>query len=290
MKIISRTKIWFTISLIVIMIGFFVAATKGFKYGIDFTGGTSMKINLHKDVENQEIKQVLKEAKVEASIGKLGENKEIVELKTIEDWDSKVRNKVFEKFNQKFKLKQTDILESKQFGPTMGNEIKNKAIIAIIISTIGMLIYISFRFEFSYGLAAILALVHDVLVLTATYAILNIPINSPFVAAVLTVVGYSINDTIVVFDRIRENIKLKTSKKINYSEVADFSINQTMTRSVNTSLTTLIGITLLYVFGADAIKEFTLPLIVGIATGTYSSIFIASPLWVIFKNRRKKMA
>jgi len=157
-------------------------------------------------------------------------------------------------------------------------------LISVIIATIGMLIYITFRFQLSYGISAILALTHDVLFVLAIYAIFRIPLNSPFVAAMLTVVGYSINDTIVVFDRIREN--MKHAKRNTYEEVADNSIKQTIRRSINTSLTTLLAITALYVFGVEAIKDFTLPLLTGIMVGTYSSIFIASPIWVLIKRKK----
>lgn len=148
-----------------------------------------------------------------------------------------------------------------------------------------MLIYVSFRFEFSYGIASIIALVHDVIILICAYAVFRVPVNSPFVAAVLTVVGYSINDTIVVFDRIREN--MKHAKKNDYASIANQSISQTISRSINTSLTTLVAIISLYVIGVEAIKDFTLPLIVGMAAGTYSSIFIASPAWVLIKQKTK---
>ena len=160
----------------------------------------------------------------------------------------------------------------------------------MMIAAVGMLLYITFRFELSFGLAAILALLHDILIVLAVYVIFRIPLNSPFVAAMLTVLGYSINDTIVVFDRIREN--RKTMKKFNYEQLATDSVNQTVRRSVYTSMTTLIMILALYVLGVPQIREFALPLIAGIISGTYSSIFIASPVWVMIKERtkdRKKM-
>ena len=149
-----------------------------------------------------------------------------------------------------------------------------------------MLVYISFRFKFDFGVAAITALLHDVLVVIAIYAIFRIPLNNPFVAAMLTVVGYSINDTIVVFDRIREN--MRGAKRDSHEEVADLSLNQNLTRSINTSLTTLLSIVALYIMGVDSIKEFTLPLIAGISVGVYSSIFIASPIWVLINKKQRK--
>ncbi len=149
-----------------------------------------------------------------------------------------------------------------------------------------MLIYVGMRFEFRFGAAAILALVHDVLITLSVYAIFQIPVNSPFIAAILTIIGYSINDTIVIFDRIRENQKNMRRKSIE--EVANISITQTMRRSINTSLTTLITIVCVYIF-VPTVRDFSFPLIIGIATGTYSSIFIASPIWVLLKKKNKKV-
>lgn len=148
-----------------------------------------------------------------------------------------------------------------------------------------MLIYIAFRFEVTFGVAALIALFHDVLVTMTVYLLFNITVNSPFIAAMLTIVGYSINDTIVVFDRIRENAKGMRRK--TPAEIANTSINQTISRSINTSLTTLVVIGSVTYF-VPTVREFTVPLLVGIAAGTYSSIFIASPIWVLIKNRKNK--
>ena len=148
-----------------------------------------------------------------------------------------------------------------------------------------MLIYIAIRFEFKFGVAALTALIHDILVTLSVYAIFNIPVNAPFIAAILTIIGYSINDTIVIFDRIRENSKtMRTAPTI---EVADKSLTQTMSRSINTTLTTLITIIAVNVF-VPAVRDFSFPLVIGIATGAYSSIFIASPTWVWLKNKASK--
>jgi preprotein translocase SecF subunit len=158
-------------------------------------------------------------------------------------------------------------------------------LIALLLANLGILIYISFRFEWKFGIAAIAALIHDVLIMLVVYSIAQIAINASFIAAILTIVGYSINDTIVVFDRIREN--KKHTKKIDYNDLVNRSISETMVRSINTSLTTLVTILALYILGVPAIKDFALPLVVGIIAGTYSSIFIASPLWVLLDQKLK---
>ncbi|OPJ56770.1 protein translocase subunit SecF [Alkalithermobacter paradoxus] len=283
MNIVQRKKLWFSISCAIILLGAILAFTRNLNYGIDFTGGTLMEINVKKYVESSEIRSITDEIDSSATITHIGENRHVVQIRTTNDLDNEGRTKIFDKFKEKYNLTDEDLLRSEQFGPAIGREIRNKALISILIATIGMLIYISIRFELSYGISAIVALVHDVLVVLSIYSIFRIPINSPFVAAILTVVGYSINDTIVVFDRIRENIKI-TNKK-DYANIANNSIKQTVSRSINTSLTTLIAIVALYVLGVESIKDFTLPLIVGILTGTYSSIFIASPVWVLLKEK-----
>ncbi|MEJ8554875.1 protein translocase subunit SecF [Tepidibacter sp. Z1-5] len=285
MKIIERTKLWFGLSLAIMAIGLVIILTTGLNFGIDFTGGTLMEINLHKIVSTQEIRTITNEYDKDMTINFVGEKKEAVQIKTKKDFDSDKRQEVFNKFKEKYNLKETQPEKANQFGATVGKEIRNNAIISTLIAAVGMLIYVSFRFEFSYGIASIIALVHDVIILICAYAIFRVPVNSPFVAAVLTVVGYSINDTIVVFDRIRENMKY--AKKNDYANVANQSISSTISRSINTSVTTLVAITSLYVIGVDAIKDFTLPLIVGMAAGTYSSIFIASPTWVLIKQKTK---
>lgn len=285
MNIIQRRKIWFLISSAVIAVGLVLGLIRGLNYGIDFTGGTLMEIELHKYVGTKEVREIVDQHDPNASINLLGEDKTIVQIRTIKDLENAERVKIFNQFKEKYSLNDEDLLRTEQFGPAVGKEIRNRAFISVLISALGMLAYITYRFELRFGIAAIIALTHDILVVLAVYSILRIPVNAPFVAAVLTILGYSINDTIVVFDRIRENLRF--IKKSNYEKVANDSINQTVMRSINTSLTTLITIVSLYILGVEQIKEFALPLIAGILSGTYSSIFIASPVWVMLKERQK---
>jgi preprotein translocase SecF subunit len=285
MKIIEKTKIWFGLSIAVIVIGLLVGLINGFNMGIDFTGGTMMQINIGKTISVEEAKDITSQFALDADILHAGEEKQEIIIKTKKDLDNKGREEIFNVFKEKYDLQDEDFRQAEQFGPTMGKETAQKALLSITIASIGMLAYITFRFEFKFGIAGIIALVHDVLVVVAIYGLFQIPMNSSLVAAILTVVGYSINDTIVVFDRIRENLKF--AKKPDYVGIANESINQTLARSINTSLTTLITIVTLYVLGVESIRQFALPLIAGIATGAYSSIFIASPIWVIWKNWEK---
>lgn len=284
MNIIKNKKIWFSFSLAVILIGLTFGIVRGFNLGIDFTGGTLIEIQMKEYIETAEIREITDNVDKNATINHIGEDKDIIQIRTTENLNNDARMELFGLFKEKYSLEEEQPLRSEQFGPAIGKEIQNKAFLSVVIATVGMLIYISFRFQLSYGISAILALVHDVLFVLAIYAIFRVPINSPFVAAMLTVVGYSINDTIVVFDRIRENIK--HTKRNAYEEVAEHSIKQTISRSINTSLTTLLAIIALYIFGVDSIREFTFPLLAGIMVGTYSSIFIASPIWVLIKRKK----
>lgn len=284
MKIIENKKIFFAISLIIIILGLSLAAFRGLNFGIDFTGGTVIQIEMDEYISTEEIREIVDSYDTNATINHIGNQREIIQIRTTESFNNDTRVSLFNEFKEKYNLDDRDRLSSEQFGPAIGNEIRNKAIVSIIIATVGMLLYITFRFQFSYGISAIVALIHDVLIVLAVYSIFRIPVNSPFVAAMLTVVGYSINDTIVVFDRIREN--LKKAKRNAFAETAEISIKQTIRRSLNTSFTTILAITALYILGVESIREFTLPLIAGILTGTYSSIFIASPVWVLIKGKR----
>jgi preprotein translocase SecF subunit len=173
-------------------------------------------------------------------------------------------------------------LGSDSIGPVMGKELTNKAVIAIILSSIGILIYMAFRFEFKPAVDAVVALLHDVGMLIGIFALLQRQIDSSFVAAVLTVIGYSVNDTIVLFDRVRENMHMK--KKESFEELVNNSINQTMARSINTGFGTLLTIVVLLLIGAPNTKDFLLAMLLGIICGTYSSLFIASPIWVMWKG------
>ncbi len=287
MKIAQNYKIWFSISIAVMIFGLVIAFTTGLNFGIDFTGGTLMQFEIGQEFTVEEISEITSQFELDADILHAGLDEKEVIIKTKKDLSNEQRMEIFEVFKEKYNLEDTAFRKAEQFGPSMGAEIRNKALISILLASVGMLIYITFRFKsIKFGAAAIIALIHDTLIVLSIYAILRIPVNSPFIAAILTIVGYSINDTIVVFDRLRENLKYR--KKETPFEIADTSIKQTLTRSINTSLTTLLVIGCLYVFGVESIKEFALPLLAGVITGTYSSIFIASPVWALSNSFSRK--
>lgn len=275
------------ISVAFIIVGLVMSMVMGFNQGIDFSGGTVMEIDLGKSVAAEEIKIITDSVDKSMNINFIGEDRDTVQIKTQEDLDNGERLALFGQFKEKYSLDDSAFTRAEQIGPAVGAEIKRNAIISVVIASAFMLVYISIRFKLSYGIAAIVALVHDVLFVIAVYAIFRIPLNSPFVAAMLTVVGYSVNDTIVIFDRIRENIK--SAKRNSEEEMAIVSLKQTLGRSINTSLTTLIAIFALYFLGVESIKEFTFPLLMGIGIGAYSSLFVASPVW-IFLTKKMKMS
>ncbi|QCX34773.1 protein translocase subunit SecF [Caloramator sp. E03] len=282
-KIVERWKLWFSISLIIIIIGVGTWLIKDLNYGIDFKGGTVVTIKIGKDFNVEDIRKIAAKYDPKASAREILEGKK-VEISSKDFTDDQIAQ-LFNEIKAKYQLDDTAREATKRIGPSIGKELRQKAITSSIVATLGILIYTSFRFELKSGVAAIIALLHDLLVMVSVYAVLQIPVNSSFIAAMLTILGYSINDTIVVFDRIRENRRLGKYK--SFAITADASITQTLSRSINTVLTTLFTITAVYIFGVSSIKDFALPLIVGIISGCYSSIFIASPIWVMLEKRGK---
>lgn len=287
LKVIEKTKIWFTISLTIIIIGLVFALVKGFNYSTDFAGGTLIDINMEKDFSKSDADAIIKKYIPDAETKKVKDSKTIgLEIRSKSVSTEKV-NEMVNAVKQKFSLKEKNPLTSQEsIGASVTSEARRRAFIAVIIASLAMLLYVGIRFEFKFGVAAIIALIHDVLITLGVYAVFQIPVGSNLIAAILTIIGYSINDTIVVFDRIRENQrKMRKSPQ----ELADISITQTMARSINTVITTLFTIVAVNIF-VPAVRDFSIPLIIGIVSGCYSSIFIASPFWVIFKNMGKKTA
>lgn len=276
-QFISRRKIFYAVSIAIIVIGLAVTGIRGLNYGIDFTGGTMMQIDMGKQVSQTEIANALDSFDLDEEVIYSGdENQEII-LRTTQSLENTQRMEIVDALGETFGVTSDDVLSIEQFGPSVGKELQKNALIAVLISVLGMLIYVWFRFEWKFGLAAIAGELHDVLIMISFYAIFNVTVNNPFIAGILTVVGYSINDTIVVFDRIRENLGLM--KKTQMEELVDTSINQTLQRSIMTSFTTLIVMVPLFILSGPAIREFVVPLMVGVLTGCVSSIAVCSPLY-----------
>lgn len=286
MDIIRHRNKYFIFSALVIIAGIISIIVHGLNFGIDFTGGTIIQINLEKKQPIEEVRKVMDEFDKDAEIIFSGDKKEEVIIKSTFNLSREESTKVFESYKEKFNLKADKAEQTEAIGASIGQEIQKKALLSVLIASVGILIYVSARFEFKFGLAAVLGLVHDVLVMISIYAILNIQIDSTFIAAILTVIGYSINDTIVIFDRIRENLKITNIRETD--ALINTSISQTLRRTLSTSFTTLITIGLLYLLGTEAIRGFALPLMLGVIVGTYSSLFIASPIWFLLKTKSTK--
>ena len=276
---IANRKKFYAISLAIIMLGTGLFAFKGFNKGIDFTGGTMFQIDLGKHVSQEQIKTSLKKQGINnTSIVYSGDgNKEVI-IKTTKALANEDRQKVIKGLQKEYKFKDKDVLAQELFGPSVGKELTKNAVKAVLLAALGMLAYIRLRFrKWKFGAAAIIGVIHDALVLMTFYLVFGVTVNNPFIAAVLTVVGYSINDTIVIFDRIRENNKYM--RKGGLAQIINVSVNQTLSRSIITSMTTIAVMVPLLVIGGASLREFTLPLMVGVLAGTLSSIFLCSPIY-----------
>jgi preprotein translocase subunit SecF len=277
--------IWFGISALVIGIGLvFLLINGGLNYGIDYTGGSSIQINFDKQFDIEQVRELMAKYDPNAIVTYAGNENQMAMVKTNIGFDVEKQGQIKDVIKSTLGVDQSNV-QIEYIGPAIGSELKIKALIAVVLANVGILIYVALRFEWKLGLSAIIALVHDVLVMITVYTVLQIPLSSAFLAALLTIIGYSINDTIVIFDRIRENMGLH--KKMSEDDLVNLSTSQCLTRTINTSATTLVTVLALYILGVPAIKDFALPMLVGIISGVYSTVFIASPMWVILRRKFK---
>ena len=280
-KLVEKKKIWFSISIAIIAVGIFFMATKGLNIGIDFKGGSKVVLELGNDFDKQEVDDIVKSKIGDAVTNTVDETQ--YQIKST-DLNSETLSELVDELKEKYSLEDEILVSQDEIGASIGKDLTEKSLTDLGIAFVAMLIYIAIRFEVKSGLVALVALMHDVLITFSIYAIFDLTINSPFIAAILTIVGYSINATIVIFDRIRENEK-KTRRKSS-TEIANLSINQTMKRSIYTTITTLFTIVSVYIF-VPSVREFAFPIIVGIISGGYSSVLIAPSLWDVIKSRKK---
>jgi preprotein translocase subunit SecF len=284
LNVIGKTKLWFTFSAILIAVGIFALISNGLvkgkvmNFGIDFTGGTILNLRFDSVVSLNDIRDILTKYGRGNSVIQRTEGRDII-INT-DPLTTDERGQILNDIKAKFPA--VELLEADTIGPIVGSELRKQAFWALVLATAGILIYVAFRFEFKYSVAAVLALFHDAIITTGIIALLWRPIDTPFIAAILTILGYSINDTIVIFDRIRENLLKPGYSKKPLPDVINESVNQTMARSINTILTVLFMNLALLVYGGATIKDFALTLLIGFSFGGYSSIFIASPLVVLF--------
>ena len=283
----GKIKMTMTISGLVILIGLgSIALSGGLKYGIDFAGGTLIQLQFKTPPDIEVIRDGLKTIALgESTIQEFGSKRDILiriqrSEEKLEAVGSKVRNSLGGKFNKE----DITIERVEMVGPKVGRDLREKAFLSILYAVIGIVIYISWRFELQYAIAAIIALAHDVLVTLGAFSILDKEFTLVIVAAFLAIIGYSLNDTIVVFDRIRENLRRKGKNTL--VQTINASINQKLSRTLLTSGTTLMVVMALFFFGGEIIHDFSFALLVGILVGTYSSIFIASVFLVYWDSRR----
>ncbi len=285
----GHRKLFYPIAAGFIVLGLALGLIRGFNLGIDFTGGTMLQFNMGKQVEQAEVRRVLNENGIDGDIVYAGSGNEKVLIKTTQVISNDQRNDLISDFAESFGLDASndEILEQAGLiGPSVGSQLKSNALKAMALAAAAMLIYVAVRFEWRFGVAAIMALCHDALMLFSMYGLFHIQMNSPFIAGLLIVIGYSINDTIVVFDRIRENKRYLKNMKLE--KLINISINQSISRSILTSLTTMAAVLPLVIMCGESIRAFAIPLIAGVLFGTVSSLCIASAFYFdIFRFTKK---
>lgn len=270
----------FSLLLVLLSLGFLL--TKGLNYGIDFAGGTVIQVKYKGDAPIEKVRDLLHANKAYsgASVTFFGSKDEIAirTKSTSSDVDADISDEVRQLLHGtgEYKIRGVDMV-----GPAVGDELRTQGLMAMLLSIIGILLYLSFRFEWRFALASVVALIHDVTITMGMLALFQIDINLPILAAILTILGYSLNDTVIVFDRIREGIR--TLKSPELGDVIDESVTRTLSRTTLTSLTTFFVVFTLYLFGGEILKGFSFTLLIGVVVGTYSSIFVASPILIWLK-------
>lgn len=276
----EKRKIYYIVTLVLIIASIATGLIRGYNFGIDFTGGTLMQIEMGKEVKISEINDILSDQKIDGNVTHAGDGNTQIIIKTTDSMESDTRTALMSALEEKYGVTDDAVLSIENIGPSVGETLKSSAFKATAIAIVLMLIYIAVRFMWKYGIAAIIALANTVLLVIGFYGVFHISINSPFIAAILTILGYGINDTIVIFDRIRENTDNSARRSANgLAPLVDLSIRQTLGRSIMTSLTTVIVMVPLLIFCGDTIRSFILPILVGVICSTCSSIFIATSVW-----------
>lgn len=298
-NIIGHRKLWLAVTATLVVLSAAAAGLWGLKFGIDFTGGSLLELKFQNDrpVISELASDLATFGAEGASLQPVGDDGAIARFKTV---DESKHQEILSKLKEKYTNAEEMRFES--IGPTIGKELRTKAIYSIVIVLICIILYIAWAFRkvskpiasWKYGMIAVLVLIHDIGVPIGVFAIMGrffgVEINSAFVAAILTILGYSVNDTIVVFDRVRENLTHSGGDYEHFDTIVNESVNQTFARSINTTFTTLLALVAVFFWGGESVKYFALALIIGIGLGAYSSIFIASPLLVTWEkiNMRKR--
>ncbi len=301
---VSKKKYTMILSALIILAGIVAMVVRGgLNLDVQFRGGTRIEIEMENgdfdadkagSVASDAIggKRVIGQKSSTLDANQDNKNVDFLVLTSSGKLSDEERNTVIEAIKSQFSIKEENgHMQVRDVDPSIGAELKNRGLLAVFVAAIMLLLYVWIRFNIMSGLlaglTAVIALIHDIAIMVSVYAIFNIPVNESFIAAVLTILGYSINDTIVIYDRIRENSKL--SRKDTIDGLVNKSITQSMSRTINTTVTTVLSVLTIFLFavynGIGSIQEFTFTILIGLIAGTYSSIFIASPLWVMFRQR-----
>jgi len=283
----GKRKLFLAISGAVMLIGLVsLVAKRTFNYGVDFKGGVEVRVRFKEKPDIEKIRQLLRDNGAQDSQPQqfTGSNDVLISFQGAKEEDASAGRSIIINALEKGFPGQFDVLSAMSIGPKVGNDLKRQAVLATLYALGGILVYIAFRFEWIYGAAAVFAVFHDTLVTLGLFSLFNRPIDLTVIAALLTLVGYSVNDTIVVFDRIRENLKMR--RREDLETVMNDSINQTLSRTILTSGLTFLTVLALFVFGGEIINHFAFAMVVGIIVGTYSSIAIAAPLVLVYTNIR----
>ncbi|MCY9512934.1 protein translocase subunit SecF [Paenibacillus apiarius] len=282
---VHSSKYFFIFSIIITILGAAALGIFGLNYGVDFSSGTNVDVTLTKQIEKKQVEDLLKsyDFKKEPVITTGAERMTIRFSEVLTEPQEKQFKADFSKIDSgaSFEINTVDV--------EIARELQRNALLAVGIASLGIIIYVSIRFEWRFAVSAVIALLHDAFMVISLFSIFRLEVNLPFIIAILTIIGYSINDTIVIFDRIRENLRFAKVKNIHdLAHLVNDSIYQTLTRSINTVLTVLVAALCLFIFGSESIRMFSLAILFGLGFGAYSSIFIASPLWVVLKSKEKK--
>ncbi|WP_303850717.1 protein translocase subunit SecF [Seleniivibrio woodruffii] len=283
----GKAYIFFSISAFFIVISLGLMFTKGFNYGIDFAGGTVFQVKFEKTPDLDTIRKVMNKIDVgEAIIQNFGSDTDVLIRVEMTNKDlKKINESIEDGLTTEMKDNKFSIVRVEQVGPQVGKDLKKMAFNAVIYSVIAVLIYVAIRFQFIFAAAAIIALVHDVIITLGFFSLLGKEITITVIAAVLTLVGYSLNDTIVIFDRIRETMREDKEGKVPLKDLMNLSINETLSRTIITSFLTLLSVVALYFFGGEVINGFSFAMMIGIIVGSYSSIACASAIIYVIKKR-----
>jgi preprotein translocase subunit SecF len=288
---ISRRKLFIGISAAVILLGVIsVAVQGGLRLGIDFTGGSEVHLRFTQDVNANEIRQAANELQLgEAVVQQIGlaeDNEYLVRVPAIEVVDGEsVAQRIENRLAERLGAESFTVLREELVGPRAGSELRQQGILAVLLSFIGILLYVGIRFDFKFAVGAIVALFHDTLIVLAVFSFFDKELTLTVIAAILTIIGFSINDTVIIYDRIRENMRLLRTK--SFAEIVNISLNETLARTVLTSFTLMAVAVVLYFLGGSVLNDFAFTMIIGVIVGVYSSIYIAAPIVIGWHQRKR---